>query len=129
MKDNLIHRVIRWENDENTSNKEISIGGLGGFFNAGLIHKNQKELVDMRWKNYVSSIKPDTIPYAEAIRESVLKNNIRFTGKEHQNSDQGVPVFEDDTIGSFSFRAWGDIMAAIWSEEENKNYTYMDFYY
>jgi hypothetical protein len=31
-------------------------------------------------------------------------------------------------VATFSYRGWGDIMAAIWSEEENKDYNYMDFY-
>ena len=40
-----------------------------------------------------------------------------------------TPVFDDGTVGSFSFRAWGDLMAAIWNTEENTNkYSYMDFY-
>ena len=99
---------------------DISIGGMGGWF--GFDEKGQ------RWKNYIDSISKEFIPYAEAIKESVIANNIRYSGDEHQNKYDGVPVFDDNTIGSFSFRAWGDIMAAIWSEVENKDYSYMDFY-
>ncbi len=37
-------------------------------------------------------------------------------------------MFNDGTAGMFSFRAWGDLMAAIWAEHENRDYGYMDFY-
>ena len=47
---------------------------------------------------------------------------------EHQNDDHGVPKSDDDTVGLFSFRSWGDLMAAIWSEEEDKDYDYLNFY-
>jgi hypothetical protein len=45
-----------------------------------------------------------------------------------QREVEGVPVFEDETISTFSYRAWGDLLSAIWSEEENKDYNYMAFY-
>ncbi|MEE8295087.1 MAG: hypothetical protein V3R64_05205 [Sphingomonadales bacterium] len=82
----------------------------------------------MRWKDFIAEIYSDDRDYYEAVRASVIKNKFRFTGSGHQSDDQGVPQFSEDTVGVFTFRAWGDLMATIWSEEEDKDYTYMDFY-
>ena len=49
-------------------------------------------------------------------------------GDWHQNDPKGVPVFNDGTVAMFSFRAWGDLMAALWAEHEDCDYSYMDFY-
>ena len=100
--------------------REEAMGGLGGFFNF-----NEE---GMRWKDYIEIWIDEAKPYAEAIRESVLQRGSLLTGSEHQRSANGVPLFDDGKVGSFSYRAWGDIMAAIWSEAENKDYNYMDFY-
>jgi len=79
-------------------------------------------------EDYIENWDHEVTPYLEAIRRSVIKNGFRLTGEDHQYRDCGVPLFEDLTIAEFSFRAWGDLMAAIWAEEENKDYHYMDFY-
>lgn len=121
-------KVVDWISYDETNGKEVAIGGLGGFFNAGVIHPNQKEAVGMRWKDYIETFTDKGKPYAEAIRESVLERGSLMTGDQHQHSANGVPLFDDGKIGEFSYRAWGDIMAAIWSEKENKDYSYMDFY-
>lgn len=102
---------------EQAGNYTESFGGMGGFFGAG-----------MRWKDYLDAFEEEKWPYAEAVREYIIANAIKRGGDWHQNSDQGVPLFHDGTVATFSFRAWGDLMAAIWSEEENRNYSYMDFY-
>ena len=111
----------KWiSNDEANNYRNCPIGGLGGFF-------NWKEK-GMRWKDYLDIWHPEVHPYLEAIRESVLNNKIRYTGQYHQNGSNGVPLFEDNSVALFSFRGWGDLMAAIWGEEEDKDYSYMDFY-
>lgn len=109
--------VISMISKEESSNHEISFGRLGGFFENG-----------MRWKDYIDTVLPEKRLYAEAFRKFAVSNNIRITGEQHQESSEAVPLFSDGTIMSLSWRAWGDIMAAIWSEEENKDYNYMDFY-
>lgn len=110
-------RVIDWIGGEESNHREVSVGGMGGFFQNG-----------MRWDAYIKSFLETFHPYLEAIREDVVKNGIEICGDEHQNSDRGVPLFENGTIGSFSFRAWGDLMAAIWSTERDQDYSYLDFY-
>lgn len=111
-------KVIKWISDNESYGKDVSVGALGGFFELGM--RGQKD--------YFNDSTKESKPYVEAIRESVLEKGLKLTGEDHQSSIEGVPLFEDGTIGSFSWRAWGDLMAAIWSEEEDKDYSYMDFY-
>lgn len=112
--------VKSWIGYAEANEKEDSVGGMGGFFNFS--QKGQ------RWKDYLARQKPDDHSRIEAIRKSVLRKRLRLTGDEHQHSPSGVPLFNDDTVGTFSMRGWGDLMAAIWSEEEDKDYSYIMFY-
>ncbi len=114
---NETKKVTAWISSKDAERQKVAIGGLGGFFADG-----------MRWKDYIEIRNNETRFYAEAIRKDVQKNNIRITGQNHQELDNGVPLFDDGKVGTFSYRAWGDLMAAIWSEAENKDYRYMDFY-
>ena len=102
---------------DESKNKEESFGGFGGFFSEG-----------MRWANYIDRVKDEYKEYPEAIRRYIVKHGIKQGGDWHQTADDGVPLFDDDTVATFSYRAWGDLLAAIWSEEENEDYHYMDFY-
>jgi hypothetical protein len=36
-------------------------------------------------------------------------------------------LFSDDTIGRLGPKEWGDLLAAIWSEYDNKDYSYAGF--
>jgi hypothetical protein len=38
-------------------------------------------------------------------------------------------MFSDGSVATFSLRGWGDLLAAVYSERDNKDYCYMDFYY
>lgn len=84
--------------------------------------------VHMRWKDYLQSHHEDGHPYLEAVRAAVLQLRLRRGGDWHQTDERGAPVFSDGTAATFSFRAWGDLLAAVWSEAEGKDYSYMDFY-
>lgn len=82
-----------------------------------------------KWDEYISSWPDEAKPYLEAIRADVLAKGLRLTGEQHQYSDCGMPKFPDNTVAAFSFRAWGDLMAAIWNTEEGvSKYSYIDFY-
>lgn len=96
---------------------ESSLGGLGGFFSHG-----------MRWKDYLAQYVPEVHETLEWLRVAILENEIRCDGYEHQNTTASCPVFEDGTCACYSYRAWGDLMAAIWSTAENHDYSYMSFY-
>lgn len=111
--------VIRWISNEEAESKQRSIGGMGGYFDKGM--RGQKD--------YFDDINPECKDHYAALRKNIIENKIRITGEIHDSdSDDAVPLFSDDTVAQFSWRGWGDLMAAIWSEEENKDYTYMDFY-
>ena len=64
----------------------------------------------------------------QLIGDEVVKNGYCFSGQEHQNALTGVPVFSDGTCLRASMRAWGQIMAAIYSAVDDVNLSYMDFY-
>lgn len=100
------------------SGRPDRFGGLGGFFVLG-----------MRWCDYLDALCEDGAAYAEALRSAILERKLKKTGHYHQNSYHGVPLFSDGTVAEFSFRAWGDIVAATWAEEEDQDYSYLDFYY
>lgn len=110
-------KVQKWISYEESGNYKESIGGMGGWFREG-----------HRWKDYIEDLTPKGREYIEAIRVSVLGLGLKHTGEYHQYGKDGVPLFNDNTVGSFSYRAWADLMAAIWAEKENKDYHYMDFY-
>lgn len=108
--------VINWISYDEAEQKVPSIDRMGGFFGAG-----------MCWNDYIAH-SSTAIQHLEVLRAEIIAKNIRITGQGHQYADNGVPVFEDGTVALFSYRGWGDLMAAIWSTEENKDYNYMDFY-
>jgi hypothetical protein len=110
-------QVIEWISAKKAEGKKVSIGGSGGFF-----------LMGMRWDDYIITHSDKIKPYAEAIRKEIVDNNIIMNGDQHQHSATGIPLFDDGTVGLFTYRAWGDIMAAIQSEKENRDYCYLDFY-
>lgn len=111
-------KLIGWISwDEAEKKTENNAGGLGGWV------KGQN------FDDYLAEHVDTAKPYLQAIRDSVVEKGIRYTGRDHQNRLDGTPLFSDDTVSMFSYRAWGDLMAAIWnSEEPGANYEYMDFY-
>lgn len=109
--------VVDWVSYQDSPESEHDLGWMGGWFKDG-----------HRWKDYLNVYKEEVHPYLEALRQEVVSKNIRFGGDVHQHSDDGAPKFSDGSVLRLSYRAWGDLMAAIWSEAENKDYQYMDFY-
>jgi hypothetical protein len=65
--------------------------------------------------------------YYNALKESIIKNKIRFSGTWHQNDPHGAPLFSDGTSATWSMRAWGCILAGIWSDIDGVDYDYVDF--
>jgi hypothetical protein len=109
--------VVEWTNCEDK--REDSFGSLSGFFENG-----------MRWKDYVERFTDEGRVRAEALRRGIIAKGIRRGGFWHQcqsGNDDGVPVFSDNTVANFSMRAWGDLLAAVWSQEEDTDYNYCQF--
>lgn len=109
-------KIIDWIDSETAKKYKCSIGGCGGYFKAGMRGN----------KDYYKKLRLSKRKYYRALREEIIKKQIKIGGDTHQT--ECIPLFSNNTTGEFSSRAWGDLMAAIWSEEENKDYNYMDFY-
>jgi hypothetical protein len=113
-------RVIGWARYDSCIHVEGSATDLGGW--GGWIEKGH------RWHDYLANLDDRKKPYFEALRRDIVARKIRESGLWHQCESEGVPVFDDGSVVCFSQRAWGDLMAAIWSTEENCDYQYLDFY-
>lgn len=133
-------KVVDWITYQEAQQKaENGLGGMGGWFGVDRSHDKDETLTDEqkqekrwnaghRWKDYLGAFKEEVHPALEELRRSILENNIRCTGSEHQYGHSAVPLWSNDKVDSYSMRAWGDLMAAVYSEKEDKNYSYMDFY-
>lgn len=98
--------------------EENGLGGMGGWFSDG-----------HRWEDYIDGYNDEGKQLLEELRRAIIKNGIRCTGDQHQHSGyRSVPLWSDGKVDTYSYRAWGDLMAAIWSTEDDKDYSYMDFY-
>ena len=62
------------------------------------------------------------------IQDEIAEKGYMFAGQDHQNSSTGVPVFSDGTCFRASWRAWGAIMARLFTKGDGEDCTYMDFY-
>lgn len=116
-------KVVDWIDYDN-DNEEAPVGGMGGWFNANNIHDKENPTA-MVWEDYLAAHAQEAHPYLEALRTEILKNDLRLTGEDHQRGN--VPLFSDGTVGEFSYRAWGDLMAAVYSTKENP-INYMAYY-
>lgn len=117
-----LHSVIGWASLDSVRKfvargKVLRIGGFGGFIKQG-----------HRWRDYIVRVPEELHSYFEALRASLVLEKIRGGGDWHQNSPRGMPVFDDGAVGMFSFRGWGDLLAATWAEEEDHDYAFTDFY-
>lgn len=117
---NKMITVSSWINWDDAEKLKPSIDMMGGFVDGH------------GWDDYKKGIgadKDDDIPHLTALKKSIIENNIKFTGSDHQNLPNGVPLFSDGTVALFTFRGWGDLLAAIWNTEEKTDmYSYMSFY-
>lgn len=123
-------KVTEWISPERAESLTESFGGMGGWFGSGK-DENGAHVWNAphTWADYLDHFKPEAHPYAEALRRAIVERRVWECGDWHQNSDDGTPMFEDGTYASFSFRAWGDLLAAVWTEQLGRQYCYMDFYY
>ena len=114
-------KVEKWVDwDDAPTSDGLQLEWMGGWFN--FTEKGQ------RWQDYLDTFGPELWVYLEAVREDIIAHHRRFSGDAHQHQGEGVPVFTDGKCLCLSFRAWGDLMAAIWSEQDQTDYSYMKFY-
>ncbi len=116
MRDKLT--IVEWITySESRGKEENGLGGMGGWFENG-----------MRWKDYKNSYKKIAHSMLETLRKSIIENGIKCSGEAHQGYSSAVPLWSNGKVDTYSFRAWGDLMAAVWSTEDNQDYNYMSFY-
>jgi hypothetical protein len=116
-----INDWVQWSD----THEEAPIGGMGGWFNSGKVHHNDNHGHTLQTYKDVC-VNKDGAEHFRVLRKAIIEHGIRRGGDWHQ--EEGVPLFSDGTVAQFSYRAWGDLLAAIWSEEDGEEYTYMDFY-
>lgn len=86
------------------------------------------------WTNYDSAfptanITDETMEQViSCVVSAIAENGYVFSSEDHQNSDTGVPVFDNGTCFRASMRAWGTIMALAYPELDGSETDYMDFY-
>lgn len=80
-----------------------------------------EQYLDQVWESEAEGRK-----YAWALRNEIVAKKIRRGGFWHQEQE-GVPVFIDGRYATYSMRAWGDLMAAIWSEVDQEAHSYVKF--
>lgn len=113
----FVKKWVKLPELEDFSGLDIMFIQSGGIFEKGC-----------RWFYYINSVEEWQRPYLEAIREEIISKAIKWTGKEMQENPKGIPVFNNGKLGLFTWRAWGDLLAAIWAESEDIDYSYIDFY-
>ena len=69
----------------------------------------------------------------DVIIADIIANRYYFDGEYHQYGKYGVPVlaYSNGVVqpATYTWRAWGAIMAEAWNKIENADkYTYLDFY-
>jgi len=120
--------VVGWTSYDDSRPDSI-LGGMGGWFG---FNASENKTYSHRWKDYLDIFVPEAHPRLESLRKAIVDAGVWESGDWHQranNGEIGCPVFSDGTVGRYSFRAWGDLMAAVWSEYYDRDYCYMDFYY
>lgn len=61
--------------------------------------------------------------------EYCILHRIYISPEEHQNSDWGVPIFDNKYVDQFSLRSWAGIMSEVWNKIlETDELDYLSFY-
>jgi hypothetical protein len=119
-------KLIEYSDEAFEGLEENTLARMGGWFNSHMIHKKEESHSNHTWQDYLDSLQDDkTREYAIALKKYILENNIHECAPWHQSV--GVPLFEDNTYATFSYRGWGDLMAAIYTTDE-KPLDYMSYY-
>tara|TARA_Y100000310_G_scaffold164293_2_gene164116 strand:- start:1024 stop:1458 length:435 start_codon:yes stop_codon:yes gene_type:complete len=132
--------TVKWISyDDAETDTLVNLGSLGGWFNAethAYIKDEDGNYVDVRplqkgddrWQDFLDQFKEEGHPYLEALRLDITEKGLRHSGEYHQCGPDGTPVIDGTHTFVASYRGWGDLMAAVWSEKEGKCYAYIDFY-
>ena len=125
---------LKIEIDKLSTPKKQSWSPLNDIFLQSLdVRGRIKDIRVAYWATYESihnelPLCDDNPAYESAVKSAVINDAVRINGNQHQNGLNGIPVFSDGTYMLYSMRAWGALMAEVWSEIDGRNYNYMDFY-
>lgn len=109
--------VVRQCSYDEAQDLEDACGGMGGWVDGE------------DFDEYLAACGDEALPYVRGLRDWIVREKIRHGGDWHQDDEEGVPVFADGKCATFSYRAWGDLLAAVWnSHERTDRYCYMSFY-
>jgi hypothetical protein len=61
----------------------------------------------------------------DLVKEYCLTNRVRISGVDYQL--EGLPVIDDKYVFLVTQRAWGDLMAEVWSVVDGVRYRYVDW--
>lgn len=108
------HTIVDWIASDDIPENAPIIGGMGGWVDGE------------DWHTFSAQLKKGELPYYNALKTYIKANDLWNGGFWHES--EGCPVFEDGTVISCSYRAWGDIMAAVHNSIERSHpYSYYDF--
>ncbi|HEX8658312.1 MAG TPA: hypothetical protein VF690_12290 [Hymenobacter sp.] len=115
------HLPVTWHRHESLDTHE-------GGFNLDDLGGRDDFREGMRWPHYLAGYAAEWHPYVEAIRQSIVADNVWAGGDWHQYSAHGAPVVANGHFMTCTFRSWGNLLAAVWSSELNRDFSYLDFY-
>jgi hypothetical protein len=110
--------TVTWHNYDSSTH-------LSGF---NLSDLRDYETKEANWPAYIAQYPTEWHTHLEAIRQSIIDNEVWTGGDWHQYSPNGIPVLSDGHFMSCSWRDWGDLLSAVWNSELGQHFTYMDFY-
>ncbi len=111
--------TVTWQNYDTVTTRP-SAGNLSDLGGTGEAEAN--------WPAYVAQYPTEWHPHLEAIRQSIIANQVWAGGDWHQEHAHGVLVLSDGHYMGCTYRDWGDLLAAVWSSKLGQQFSYMDFY-
>ena len=119
--------VIKWDGPPEVYRGNALSGFRRGWFGFG--PEGEGLRCPHRWQDFLDDLVEPAIPYAEALRASVVKRQMRGPGSWHAKytANKSIPYFSDNTLTIMEQSCWANFMAAVWSEAEDKDYTWRDF--
>ncbi len=114
------HRWLGW------AQCAIVSSGIGNLKMMKNINSNQQKIKVKKWVKWIGNPDereihwndPDIEKYIQGLKE---EGRI-ITGSEHQSLDDGMPIFEDDSVMSLSLKGWGNMMAKAFGGSYNDYY-------
>lgn len=127
--------LIEWIPDDDQAARYEALPGvwtMGGWFgwtrDVGTNRQRDKPSYSHTWQDYLNRCHTRAWPYLEALRADLDRHSEEITGTEHQSEDRPyVPLFDDTYVLMMSFRAWGDLMAAVMTARTGEGHDYTQY--